>query len=106
MIDLTDYDIADAAARDPSTRSTELLLIAQLQPALQPIVAAHPNSDAVVLEYLAQTGDTEVNEVLARRAEMAQTGDLWQEIMKRDAPSTEVVATPPPRLPRLSRTAR
>ena len=73
MEDLTQEQLE---AINPDTPLNRLQTIAQDAPELRPLLALNPSTYPDLLDWLAELQDTQVNDALAKRAELAQRGEL------------------------------
>ncbi|MCV0022322.1 hypothetical protein FYZ39_13020, partial [Mobiluncus curtisii] len=73
MEDLTQEQLE---AINPDTPLARLQTIAQESPELCPLLALNPSTYPDLLDWLAELQDTQVDDALAKRAELEQRGEL------------------------------
>lgn len=87
MEDLTQEQLE---AINPDTPLDRLQTIAQDAPKLRPLLALNPSTYPDLLDWLAELQDTQVNDALAKRAELAQRGELENYAMAYLSPDSPV----------------
>lgn len=87
MEDLTQEQLE---AINPDTPLNRLQTIAQDAPELRPLLALNPSTYPDLLDWLAELQDTQVNDALAKRAELAQRGELEHFAMAYLSPDSPV----------------
>ncbi len=87
MEDLTQEQLE---AINPDTPLNRLQTIAQDAPELRPLLALNPSTYPDLLDWLAELQDTQVNDALAKRAELAQRGELEHYAMAYLSPDSPV----------------
>lgn len=99
MEDLTQEQLE---AINPDTPLDRLQTIAQDAPELHPLLALNPSTYPDLLDWLAELQDTQVNDALAKRAELVQRGELEHYAMaylSPDSPVSEPQVSQPSELP-------